>query len=71
MTFLDLLVAGFSELRAMIDGELDPGELRVDVSPHRSMIASATMLRVIAGAYHDLTEEPTNIGEPKPLKRSD
>jgi hypothetical protein len=55
----------------MVDGELDPGELRVDVSPHRSMIASATMLRALAGAYHDLTEKPANVGEPKPLMRSE
>ncbi len=71
VTFLDLLVAAFPDLRAMIDGDLDPGELRVDVSPHRSMIASATMLRALAGAYHDLTEKPANVGEPKPLKRSE
>lgn len=35
------------------------------------MIASATMLRALAGAYHDLTAKPANVGEPKPLKRSE
>jgi hypothetical protein len=70
-TFLDLLVAAFPELREVIDGELEPGELRVDESPHRSMIASATMLRALAGAYHDLTTKPASVGDPKPLKRSE
>jgi hypothetical protein len=69
-TFLDLLVAAFPELQDLIDGDLDAGELRTESSPRRSMIASATMLRALAGAYHDLTEPATG-GGAKPLKRSE
>jgi DGQHR domain-containing protein len=70
-TFLDMLVAGFPELGEMIDGEIDPIELRSEQSGRRSMIASATMLRALAGAYHDLTKKPIGAGEPRALKRSE
>ncbi len=53
--FLDTLVAGFPELQAMIDKEIDPIDLREEGSDYRSMITSATMLRVLGGVYHDLT----------------
>jgi hypothetical protein len=51
--FFNTLVAANPDLRAMIDGDIQPIELREE-GPHRSMISSATMLRVLAGVYHDL-----------------
>jgi DGQHR domain-containing protein len=68
--FLDVLVAGFEDLQAVIDGDLDPVELRGD-SENRSMIGSATMLRALAGAYHDLTRQPGEESDPEPLGRSE
>jgi hypothetical protein len=70
-TFLDLLVASFPDLQRMIDGDIEPLELRVEGSPRRSMIASATMLRALAGAYHDLTQHPLAATDPMPMKRSE
>lgn len=68
-TFLDVLVAGFPELEAMIDGEIEPIDLREEGSEWRSMTASATMLRVLAGAYHELAVETK--GDAEPLSRSE
>ncbi len=68
--FLDVLVAGFEDLQAVIDGILDPIELRGE-SENRSMIGSATMLRALAGAYHVLTMESDNESDPEPLTRSE
>jgi len=70
-TFFDLLVASFPDLQQMIDGDIDPLDLRVEGSPQRSMIASATMLRALAGTYHDLTKNPLTTTDPKPMKRSE
>jgi hypothetical protein len=62
--FLDLLV-NYTELRAVADNEVDPDELRYDQrdpdKPHVTMLASTTMLRVLAGTYHDLT----TVADPK------
>lgn len=60
--FLDLLV-NYTDLRKLADNELEPEDLRYDPKepdkPHSTMLASATMLRVLAGVYHDLiTEDP-------------
>lgn len=68
--FLDVLVAGFEDLQAVIDGTLDPVELRGE-SENRSMIGSATMLRALAGAYHVLTKEPEEETDPASLTRSE
>jgi DGQHR domain-containing protein len=68
-TFLDVLVAAFPELEAMVEGDIDPVDLRAEDSEHRSMIGSATMLRVLGGVYRELTT-PTEKGE-KPMTRSD
>lgn len=57
-TFLDVLVAGFEDLQAVIDGAIEPVDLRSEGSENRSMIGSATMLRAIAGAYYELTLLP-------------
>ena len=70
-TFFDLLVASFPDLQRMIDGDIDPLDLRIEGSPQRSMIASATMLRALARAYHDLTKNPLTATDPKPMKRSE
>ena len=49
MAFLDCLVEGFPELAAVADGDLTPQELRA-----RSLLGSLTMLRVLAGVFHNL-----------------
>ncbi|HEX3734047.1 MAG TPA: DNA sulfur modification protein DndB [Solirubrobacterales bacterium] len=69
-TFLDVLVAAFPELEAMIDEDIDPIDLREEGSEHRSMVASATMLRILAGVYHDLTVGGKGADE-EPLNRSE
>ncbi len=48
--FLDTLVIAFPDLAAVQDGELDPVDLR-----QHSLLGSATMLRVLAGVYRDLS----------------
>lgn len=63
-TFLDVLVAGFDDLQAVQDGDLEPAELRDDRSPNRSMIGSATMLRVLAGVYHELVRADDDSTQP-------
>lgn len=69
-TFLDILIAAFPELAAMVDGEIDPVELREENSEYRSLMASATILRVLGGVYHDLMMPPKNSGL-EPLGRSE
>jgi len=48
--FLDVIEDAFPQLKAIREGELSPPELR-----RESLLGSATMLRVLAGTYHDLT----------------
>jgi hypothetical protein len=69
--FLDVLVAGFDDLKAVVDGDIEAPDLRDDNSPNRSMVGSATMLRVLAGAYHELSKKPENGAGPQPLTRSE
>jgi len=47
--FLDVAEDAFPDLRAVEQGEIAPAELRRD-----SLLGSATMLRVLAGVYHEL-----------------
>ena len=47
--FLDALVEGFTDFMAVADNVLTPPELR-----QRSLLASVSMQRVLAGVYHDL-----------------
>jgi hypothetical protein len=68
-TFLDILVAGFDDLQAVSDGDLEPVELRDEKSPNRSMIGSATMLRVLAGFYHEVTRADDD--SPPPMSRAE
>ncbi|RJK92515.1 DNA sulfur modification protein DndB [Vallicoccus soli] len=49
MAFLDSLVDGFPDLAAVADGTLTPPTLRT-----RSLTGSLTMLRVLAGVFHNL-----------------
>ncbi|CAN5352339.1 hypothetical protein BH09ACT6_BH09ACT6_00290 [soil metagenome] len=51
--FLDVLVDSFEDLEAIANGDIDPVALR-----ESSMLGSATMLRVLAIVYHDLTNDP-------------
>ena len=48
--FFDVAEEGFPQLKAVREGEASASELRRD-----SLLGSATMLRVLAGVYHDLT----------------
>ena len=48
--FLDVLVEGFPALDTLIEGSSSPEELR-----KTSLLGSSTMLRVLAGVYHELT----------------
>lgn len=48
-TFLGALLNGFAPLGEVADGRLMPPQLR-----SRSLLGSITMLRVLAGAFHDL-----------------
>jgi hypothetical protein len=63
--FLDLLVQ-YTDLRKVADNEVDPPELRYSAKdpgkPHVTMLASTTMLRVLAGVYHDLTAKDPMTG---------
>jgi hypothetical protein len=65
MKFFDLLVQ-YTDLRKVADNEVDPPELRYDAKdpgkPHVTMLASVTMLRVLAGVYHDLTTKDEKTG---------
>lgn len=58
--FLDTLVEGFTDYLAIADNVLTPQELR-----QRSLLASVSMQRVLAGVYHDLlTASQTNLVYP-------
>jgi DGQHR domain-containing protein len=65
MKFFDLLVQ-YTDLRKVADNEVDPPELRYDAKdpgkPHVTMLASTTMLRVLAGVYRDLTTKDPKTG---------
>jgi len=50
--FLDTLVDGFPDLRAVAEGTKSPGVLR-----DRSFVVSTTMLRVLAGVYASLRDQ--------------
>lgn len=47
--FLAALTDSFPSLRSVMDGDMEPFDLR-----EKSLLGSATVLRVLAGAYHDL-----------------
>jgi hypothetical protein len=48
--FFDVLVDSFPELAQVADGQLSPEALRGS-----NLLGSSTMLRILAGVYHDLT----------------
>jgi len=48
--FLDVLIEGFAPLGQVADGELSPEQLRKS-----SLLGSSSMLRVLAGAYYELS----------------
>lgn len=50
--FLDTLLEAFPALAQVADGELAPVELR-----KTSLLGASTMLRVLAGAYHELRKQ--------------
>jgi hypothetical protein len=49
--FFDVLLDAFDDLAAVADGTMTPEDLR-----KRSLLGSSTVLRVLAGVYHDLSE---------------
>jgi hypothetical protein len=51
-TFLDVMVAAFPPLQAMMNGQLLPDNLR-----KTSLLGSVLMDRILAGVYHDLRED--------------
>ncbi|HEV7769224.1 MAG TPA: DNA sulfur modification protein DndB [Solirubrobacterales bacterium] len=53
--FLDVIETAFPQLQAIRKGEKSPSELRAE-----SLLGSATILRVLAGVYHDLTAAGPN-----------
>jgi hypothetical protein len=50
--FLDTMLEGFPELGKVADGELEPEDLR-----HTNLLGSTSMLRVLAGVFHELVRE--------------
>lgn len=80
MLFLDTLVDGFNDFMAIRDNVLTPPELR-----QRSLLASVSMQRVLAGIYHDLLfapqtrlvrpprdpDDPDEIRVPRPRSRGE
>jgi hypothetical protein len=64
-SFLDLLVTSFKEMGDVMDGDLEPADLR-----RESLLGSATILRVLAATYHELTKRPESPGDPAPMSRS-
>jgi hypothetical protein len=68
--FLTTLCHGFPELQDVSDGKMAPGDLRRD-GPRGSLLGSATMLRVIAGAYHELSQPTPQRGQPVPNAMTD
>lgn len=78
--FLDTLIEGFTDYLAIADNVLTPPELR-----QRSLLASVSMQRVLAGVYHDLLfapqtrlvrpprdpDEPEAIRVPRPRSRGE
>jgi DNA-sulfur modification-associated len=63
--FFSILAEAYPELQAIADGTLAPGELRGD-GPKGSLLGSATMLRVLAGVYHELSRPTAQRGESTP-----
>ena len=51
-SYFDALLSTMPDLRAVLDGEMTPPDLRVS-----SMIGSPTILRMLAGAFHGLAVE--------------
>lgn len=51
-SFLDIMVAAFPDLDKLADADVTPEELRKS-----SLLASTTMLRVLAGAYYELAKD--------------
>ncbi|MEE6286966.1 DNA sulfur modification protein DndB [Georgenia sp. MJ173] len=49
ISFFEALSSSFDDLEEMAQGDIDPVELR-----NRSLLGSVTIVRVLAGAYHDL-----------------
>lgn len=80
MAFLDTLIEGFTDYLAIADNVLTAPELR-----QRSLLASVSMQRVLAGVYHDLLfapqtrlvrpardpDDPEGIRVPRPRSRGE
>lgn len=64
--FMNILTQAFPDLAAVAADEKQPGELR-----GKSLLGSATMLRVLAGVYHNLAEPGPQKGQSIPDAMSD
>ena len=64
--YLDLLIGAFDDLRDITEDRMSPKELR-----SRSMLGSATMIRVLAAVYHDLTVSDPDNGAPRAWSRAE
>lgn len=68
--FLTTMSRAFPEFQEIADGKLAPGDLRRD-GPHGSLLGSATMLRVLAGVYHELSRPTPQRGQTLPNPMND
>lgn len=66
MQYLDVLIGAFDDLRDVTENRLTPKELR-----GKSMLGSATMLRVLAAVYHDLTVSDPDNGASRAWSRAE
>ena len=62
VAFFDALTKGFPELRALVDSESDTRELRTT-----SLLGSATIIRGLAAAYHEVAVDTVSAGTPQVL----
>jgi len=68
--FLDTLTHAFPEFQEIVDGKMAPGDLRRD-GARASLLGSATMLRVLAGAYHEMSRPAPQRGQTVPNPMTD
>jgi hypothetical protein len=68
--FFAVLSKSFPDFDEIANGRLEPGALRGD-GERASLLGSATMLRVLAGAYHELADPSPVRGEPAAAALSD
>ena len=68
--YLDVLCRAFPEFQEVVDGEISPGDLRHG-GARASLLGSATILRVLAGVYHELASPTVQRGSQVAAPMSD